>query len=130
MKISLLVLAPPHGAQAADSAWHYARAAIALGHQLERVFFYDEAVTNGNVLAVMPQDETDRVARWAALAEESGAELVLCIGSALKRGMLDSTEADRHERPAASVHPAFVVSGLGQLVDAGIRSDRLLTFGN
>ena len=38
-------------------------------------------------------------------------------------------ELARHEKPASNVHPAFEISGLGQLVDAHINSDRLVTFG-
>jgi tRNA 2-thiouridine synthesizing protein D len=69
------------------------------------------------------------VLAWQALHEEHGVELIICISSALKYGMLDDTEAERHERPAASINPAFTVSGLGQLVDACSHSDRLITFG-
>ena len=130
MKISLLVLASPYASQSADSAWHYAQAAFEAGHELYRVFFYHEAVHHGSRLSVPPQDEIDRVQRWAALAEASGAELVLCVASALRRGMLDETEAERFERGAHNMHPAFVIAGLGQLVDAGVHSDRLLTFGS
>jgi tRNA 2-thiouridine synthesizing protein D len=43
--------------------------------------------------------------------------------------MLDQVEADRHERPCATINPLFTVSGLGQLVDACASSDRLITFG-
>ena len=129
MKFSLLVLSAPHASEAGDTAWQFARAALDAGHELYRVFFYQDGSYQGNALAVSPQDEVDRVGRWAALAEEHGVNLVLCIASAVKRGMLDSGEADRHERDAASVHPAFELSGLGQLVDAHIESDRLITFG-
>ncbi|MCZ6831434.1 MAG: sulfurtransferase complex subunit TusD [Gammaproteobacteria bacterium] len=129
MKISLLVLASPYASQSADTAWHYAQAAAHAGHELYRVFFYHEAVYHGSRLSVPAQDEIDRVQRWAELAERSGAELVLCVASALKRGILDDTEANRYERGAHSIHPAFVIAGLGQLVDASVHSDRLLTFG-
>jgi tRNA 2-thiouridine synthesizing protein D len=129
VKISLLVLASPFASESADTAWHYACAAVDAGHQLHRVFFYHEGVYNGSCLNVSPQDEVDRVERWARLREKSGAELLLCVASALKRGVLDSTEADRYDRAAANMHPAFVIAGLGQLVDASIHCDRLLTFG-
>jgi len=130
VKISLLVLASPYASQSADTAWHYAQAAVRAGHELYRVFFYHEAVYHGSGLTVPAQDEVNRVQRWAALAEDSGAELVLCIASGLKRGILDDTEAERHERGAHNIHPAFVLAGLGQLVDASAHCDRLLTFGS
>ena len=130
MKFSLLITASPYGSQGGDSAWHFARAVLDAGHELYRVFFYLEGVYHGNALSVSPRDEVDRTGRWAELAEEHGVDLVLCIASAAKRGMLDSGEAARHEKTAASVHPAFDVSGLGQLVDAHLNSDRLVTFGD
>ena len=64
-----------------------------------------------------------------ALAEESDIELVACVSSALRRGVLDSTEAERPERVGATLDPAFSIGGLGLLVETGAESDRLLTFG-
>ena len=129
MKFSILVLTAPHAAQAGDSAWHFARAVLDEGHELYRVFFYQQGCQQGNALAVPAQDEVDRVARWATLADEYDVDLVLCIASAVRLGVLDKGEAERHERTAASAHPSFELSGLGQLVDAHINSDRLVTFG-
>jgi tRNA 2-thiouridine synthesizing protein D len=129
MKFSLLVMSSPQGSQAGDSAWRFARAALDTGHEVYRVFFYLEGSYHGNALSVPPQDEVDRAARWAELAAQHDVDLVLCIASAAKRGVLDADEAARHEKAAASAHPAFTVSGLGQLVDAHLNSDRLVTFG-
>jgi len=130
MKFSLLVLGSPWGGQCADSAWHFARAVVAGGHELYRVFFYHEGIYNGSGSAVAPPAETDRTRRWTELAGQHHTDLVLCVASALKRGLLDEAEADRQGHRAASVHPGFTLSGLGQLIDAGAHSDRLITFGD
>ncbi len=130
MNFSLLVLSSPYSTQAGETAWQFASAALDGGHSIYRVFFYHEGTYHGNQLSVAPQDEVDRVQRWAQFAERHALDLVLCVASAVKRGMLDDSEAQRHDRASASVHPAFVVSGLGQLVDAAIKSDRLITFGS
>lgn len=129
MIYSLLVHASPASGHGARHALAFAQAALAAGHSVHRVFFLDAGVQAASATAVFPQDEADRLAPWAALADQHGVDLVLCISSALKYGMLDHAEARRHERPAATVHPAFTVSGLGQLVDATAHSDRLVTFG-
>ncbi|MDJ0879066.1 MAG: sulfurtransferase complex subunit TusD [Halieaceae bacterium] len=129
MKFSILVLSSPGASQSGDSALAFARAVVEAGHELYRVFFYHEGVQHGDSLAVPAQDELDRQSAWAALSEQHGADLVLCIASAVRRGVLDGGEAERHERSAVSAHPAFELSGLGQLVDAHINSDRLVTFG-
>ena len=89
----------------------------------------DEGVFTGAGNRVLPQDETDPMGLWVKLAEKHSVDLVLCISSALKRGLLDDTEAARHEKTGATVHPVFTISGLGQLVDAAAASDRLVTFG-
>ena len=130
MKFSLLVLGAPHACQASVSAWQFARAAVADGHSMYRVFFYHEAVYQGLQAAVPAADEVAHSERWAQFARASACELLLCIGSAVRRGVLDRAEAKRHERACASLHPAFALAGLGQLIDAGLRSDRLITFGS
>jgi tRNA 2-thiouridine synthesizing protein D len=130
MKFSLLVLNSPWSAQSGDTAWQFARAALNNGHELYRVFFYHDGVYQGSSFSVAAQDELDRVQRWADLAQAHDTDLVLCIASALKRGLLDETEAQRHQRACSNMHPAFNLSGLGQLIDASAVSDRLLTFGS
>ena len=103
--------------------------ALEEGHELYRVFFYHEGVASGSGFAQAPQDESSAVERWASLSEQHGTELVLCIASAIKRGFLDNAEAERYAQPSTNIHPAYMVSGLGQLIDASARSDRLITFG-
>ena len=129
MIYSLLVLSAPSRGHTADTAAHFARAVLARGHRIHRVFFLDDGACSGARSAVFPQDEVDRLGLWVTLAEEHGVELVLCISSALHRGILDQAEAERHQTGGATMHPAFVISGLGQLVDAAASSDRLITFG-
>ena len=129
MNYALLVLSSPASGHGARTAARFARSAIARGHRIKRVFFLDEGVATGSQVAVFPQDECDRLGPWLELAEQHGIELVLCISSALKHGMLDAAEAERYDKPAPTAHPAFIVSGLGQLVDAAASADRLLTFG-
>jgi len=115
-----------HGAQ---TAAEFAQCAIARGHGIHRIFFLDAGTYTGAAAAVSPQDEADRIQPWINLAEQHAVELIVCISSALKRGILDATEAERYDKPGATLHPVFSISGLGQLVDACINSDRMITFG-
>lgn len=126
---SLLVLSPPSSGNGSRTAAAFAHRTIARGHAIHRVFFMDDGVYNGASAAVFPQDEASRLDPWDTLAREHGVELVLCISSALRRGILDQDEAERHEKGAATMHPAFTIGGLGLLVDAAAHSDRLMTFG-
>lgn len=129
MIYALVVMSSPASGQAALSAARFAKGVLVRGHSIRRVFFLDAGTANGSVAAIFPQDEVDRLQPWVELAEQHGVELILCITSALRYGMLDDTEAGRHGKAAATIHPAFTISGLGQLVDSAACADRLVTFG-
>lgn len=129
MRFALLVTAAPDE----PMAWHaleFARAALTTGHDIIRVFFYAEGVRQANALAAPPSDEGDIVREWQSLREKHGIELVVCVAAAIRRGILDRDEAARQERQANSLAEGFVLSGLGQLVDASLEADRVLHFGS
>lgn len=129
MKFAIVVHGAPYSSASSWSALHFARAVLRAGHEIYRVFFYHDGVYTGNALMSAPQDEFDLHGNWVELAQQNSVELMVCIASSLRRGMLDATEADRYEKSAASLDPAFEISGLGQLIDAGINADRVVTFG-
>jgi tRNA 2-thiouridine synthesizing protein D len=129
MRFALLVHGAPASHAASRTALRFARAALAGGHEIVRVFFHADGVLNGASHAVFPQDEDDPGGAWAALGREHGLDLVVCVASALRRGLLDAGEAERYERGGATLRPEFTISGLGQLVDAALGADRLVTFG-
>jgi len=130
MKFGILVNEGPFTHQAADSAYRFALAAIEKGHEVTRIFFYNDGVNNANKLSEPQADDRNLVKLWSALAEDHGVDLVVCIAAAQRRGMLDADEAGRQGKDADNIHPAFRISGLGQLVEGGIQADRLLTFGD
>jgi tRNA 2-thiouridine synthesizing protein D len=119
MKFGILINEGPYNHQAADTAYQFCKAAIEKGHEIDRVFFYHDGVNNASKLTEPPQDDRNIVQRWSKLAEEHGVDLVVCVAAALRRGIVDSNLA-----------AGFRISGLGQLVESGIRSDRLVTFGD
>ena len=129
MKFSLAVYGAPYSSEAPATALRFAQAALQLGHDIQRVFFYMDGVHNGTVLGVPPQDESNIPEQWQTLAHEHNIECVICIAAAARRGVLSQQEADRHEKPAANLATGFELSGLGQLIEAGIDADRLITFG-
>jgi len=130
MKLSVVLNEGPYQHQAADTAYHFTRAALAKGHEIYRVFFYHDGVNNGTRLATPPQDDRDIVARWSDLAEEHDLDLVVCIAAAQRRGIVDQNEQKRHGKDANNLAPRFRISGLGQLIEAGIESDRVVVFGD
>jgi len=119
MKFGLMVSEGPYTHQAADSAYQFAKAALDVGHEVQRVFFYHDGVNNATKLTEPPQDDRHIVNRWSALAAEHKVDLVVCVAAALRRGIKDEVLA-----------PGFRISGLGQLIDSAIKSDRLVVFGD
>ena len=119
MKFGILVNEGPYTHQASDSAYQFCKAALAKGHQIHRVFFYNDGVDNATRLTEPPQDDRNVVSRWSKLAQEHSLDLVVCVAAALRRGIKDEILA-----------PGFRISGLGQLIESGIQSDRMVVFGD
>lgn len=119
MKFGILVNEGPYNHQAVDSAYQFAKAAIAKGHTVSRVFFYYDGVHNANKLLEAPQDERQIGKLWAEMAKEHGVDLVVCVAAGLRRGLKEETLAE-----------GFRISGLGQLIEVGIQADRMMTFGD
>ena len=120
----------PYTHQASDSAYHFTAAALRAGHEIVRVFFYHDGVNNGTRLSVPPQDDRNISERWTELGQQHDLELILCVAAAQRRGLLDEDEAKRAGKDTNIMAPGFQISGLGQLIDAGIQADRTIVFGD
>ena len=130
MKLSIAVYGAPHSSEASETAFRFASTACAMGHKLVRVFFYRDGVHNSSTLATPPQDETQATQRWQKLAQEFDIDLVVCVAAALRRGIVNAEEGDRYDLDSHNLASGFEISGLGQLLDAAVNSERLVTFGN
>ncbi|MDQ1213300.1 sulfurtransferase complex subunit TusD [Pantoea anthophila] len=128
MRYTLLVTGPAYGTQQATSAWLFARALLAAGHQLDSVFFYREGVLNANQLTAPASDEFDLVRAWQALHQEQGVVLNICVAAALRRGISDPQEAARLQLAASNLQPGFTLSGLGALAEAALSCERMVQF--
>jgi tRNA 2-thiouridine synthesizing protein D len=129
MKLAVIVNTGPYQHQGSDSAYHYTRAALEKGHEVFRVFFYHDGVYNGTRLATPPQDDRNVTARWTELALAHELDLVICVAAAQRRGIVDPEEKVRNGKDADNIAPGFRISGLGQLIDAVIEADRVVSFG-
>lgn len=130
MKFGIVINEGPYTHQSSDSALQFVKAAIEKGHDIFRVFYYHDGVNNGTRLGVPPQDDRNLTKEWSELAEKHGLDLVVCVAAAQRRGILDEDEMGRHGKNAHNLAPGFRISGLGQLIEAGIQTDRLVTFGD
>lgn len=130
MKFAIIVNEGPYTHQASDTAYQFTRAALAAGHEVIRVFFYHDGVNNGTRMTTPPQDERHIVNRWSELGSQHSLDLVVCVAAAQRRGILDADEAKRHGKDGDNLAAGFRISGLGQLIEAGIEADRLVSFGD
>ena len=130
MKFGIQINEGPYTHEASDTAYNFIKAALDNGHEIFRVFFYHDGVNNGTRLASPPQDDRNIVNRWTELAEKHNLDLVVCVAAAQRRGIADADEAKRNGKDGDNIAKGFRISGLGQLIEAGIESDRLLVFGD
>ncbi len=130
MKFAILVNEGPYTHQASDTAFNFAKAVLAQGHEIFRVFFYHDGVNNATRLTTPPQDDRNIVDRWSKLAQGNELDMVVCVAAAQRRGIVDDGEMKRNGKDATNLAPGFRISGLGQLVEAGIQADRIVVFGD
>ena len=119
MKLAILIKQGPFTHQASDTAYRFTVAALAKGYEIYRVFFYNDGVYNCNKLSEPQTDDRNLVSLWSDLGKEHDIDLVVCIAAALRRGMKEEV-----------LEEGFRISGLGQLVEAGIQADRTIVFGD
>ena len=129
MKFTIVIYSAPYSSQAATSAWQFCAALLDGGHSIYRLFFYHDGVHNNSQLGVPAQDEINLPLQWEKLIKEHQIDAVSCVSSALKRGVLDAREAQRYEKSCHNLSDSAELSGLGQLIDACITSDRVVSFG-
>ncbi|MDX2470518.1 MAG: sulfurtransferase complex subunit TusD [SAR324 cluster bacterium] len=117
MKFAILLKEGPYNHEAADTAYHFAKAVMEKGHTLTSVFLYNDGVINVTKLMDPPQDDRHIANRWSELGAK-GVRILSCIAASKRRGIEDSLLTDHSE-----------ITGLGELTDIAIDVDRLVTFG-
>ena len=106
MQFSLIVRTRPEDDHRLIALQGFLAAVIEQGHSVRQCFFQSEGVITAT--------HSDNLAIWQRVAEETGAELLLC-----------SQAVEEHK--VEPLEP-FAVGGLGALVEAAVRSDRVVSF--
>lgn len=117
MKIGVLVLEGPYQHQAADTAYHFVKAALTRGHEITGIFLYTDGVNNANGY-IKPPGERNIAERFSELASQ-GIPMIACTACARFRGF-------RPDMVAQGVK----LGGLGALADYLRDADRFVTFGD
>jgi len=115
MKIGILLMAGPYQHEAADTAYHFAKAALARGHEVLGIFLYTDGVyvVNRNIAA-------PGFRNIAQMFSELGAKtrVVACGTCARFRGVNKDL-----------LSPGTTMGGMGALVKFLQDCDRFLVFG-
>ena len=83
-----------------------------------------------NDIDIAVHERRNVVNRWSELAKAHDLDLVVCVAAAQRRGIVDPDEAKRNGKDGDNIAEGFRISGLGQLIEAGIQSDRMMEFGD
>jgi len=129
MKFAIQVNTSPYQSNAGFTAYQFINAALAAGHEVFRVFFYQDGIYHAFKYATPPDDELQFTAQWSKLAKRHQIDLVVCISAAQRRGLLCLDEAKRQGKLDDDLAEGFRISGLGQLVEATLEADRFIVFG-
>ena len=125
---TLVITGAPYSSQAPQTALSFARAALAAGHTLDRVFLYGDGVHLASALSAPPSDETHWPGEWANFLKDHAIPGVACIASALRRGLINEAEQKRYELPASNLLEPFMIAGLGEWVEGTVVSSHVIYF--
>ncbi|MCU1717055.1 sulfurtransferase complex subunit TusD [Pseudomonas sp. 5P_3.1_Bac2] len=128
MKFAIALFAAP-SAPSSRRALRFAQTALADGHEIVRLFFYQDGVYSAANNLVSAQDELDLPKEWREFVQSAKLDAVVCIAAGLRRGVLNEQEAQRYNRNAVNLEAPWDLSGLGQLHEAAQLADRLICFG-
>jgi len=125
---TLVITGAPYSTQAPQTALEFARATLAAGHRLDRIFLYGDGVYLASTLPSPPSDEVNWSREWCDFLDQHGVPGVACIASALRRGIVDEREQQRYELQAHNLASPFTIAGLGEWVEGVARSNRVVYF--
>lgn len=118
-KFALLLTSNSFASQSAVSALQFAKAALQLGHQIEHIFLYQDAVMLASAAQDLPADEPDVSAHLADFCQQHNIDLLFCVTAAEKRGVVSS------EMPART---GYIAAGLAEFAMRQDSIDRLVQF--
>lgn len=128
MNFSVCILAPPSSANS-NAALQFCQAVLRADHELRDVFFYYDAAYHGSLLMLADSEHCKILDEWKSLHHDHCVNLLICVSAALKRGILNDTEAIKIEQAHGNLSSEFVLSSLGELMGIVNSADRLVTFG-
>ena len=127
-KILIQVNRPAYGNANSHQALDFAKAAVEQGHEIIRVFFYQDGVLSTSSLNSPASDEFNLTKAWADFGVNHNVPLINCVSAALRRGVLSEVEARENQLQHWNLAAPFVMGGLGELVTGIEQADRVISF--
>lgn len=97
-----------------------------LSATIRAVFFYGDGVQNANQLRTPPSDEFDCGQQWREFAKKNACELIVCSAAAQRRGVLDTSEAEYHQKNGFNLADGFRIGGLAEYVEHQGKVDEVI----
>ncbi len=126
--LTLLISSSPAQSQGSYSAYRFAQAAVASGHQIRGIFFYAGGADNANGLQVHLSQERNMFKLWQQLSQQLQIPLMVCVSAANRRGVINQESAEQHDLTQYSLLPPFTEVGLGELAVLRKQSDKVVQF--
>lgn len=129
MKYTLVLHCAGDDIESARTALDFAGALLTKGHEIFRIFFYGPACALANRYCEYPESQFNPYASWAAFLSQNDLEACVCIAAANRRGLFSQQQSEQLSPPtSATIAAPFVLTGLGQLIEACALCDRVITF--
>ncbi|CAM3968796.1 MULTISPECIES: sulfurtransferase complex subunit TusD [Shewanella] len=127
-KLIIQVNQAGYGQGSSYQALQFTQAAIDAGHEVLKVFFYQDGVLSTNHLQSPASDEFALYQAWRELGQTHKVPLVNCVSAALRRGVLSAAESAENQLQHWNLEPPFQMGGLGELVTGIEQADRVICF--
>lgn len=101
------------------SVLRFAQATVAQQHQVDHIFFYQDAVQAISAHTDLPADEPDLAASLITFCEQQHIPLLYCVTAAEKRGLSSSSVPAR---------AGFIVAGLAEFAMRLDEVDQVVQF--
>lgn len=125
--ISVLITSSPEAQNQSLNALRYCREMLNQGLSINQIFFYQAGVNHANGLIVGNSGLNIR-RKWEELAQQFALPLLVCVGAASKRGIIDEDGAKQYGLTNYSLYPPFEQVGLGEFFTKLHDSDKLVQF--
>jgi tRNA 2-thiouridine synthesizing protein D len=122
---TLILTQAPNQLESNLTAQKLAAEILSAGDIVDRIFFYQDACYTALNSQVPGQGLESSYQGWVDLHNQYKVPLQACIANSLRRGILDSAEANRYQQ-SANMQECFQLVGLGELAEACSTSDRII----